>query len=124
MLDTDRMVAAVEAYVTSYNRGDLDGVCAVFAEDAIVEDPVGTPPRVGQAALREFFAVGIQAGARLTLDGPVRCAAGHAAFAFHVDLHWDGADTRIDVIDVFTFDPHGKVTGMKAYFGPANMGAA
>lgn len=124
MLDTDRMVAAVEAYVTSYNRGDLDGVCAVFAEDAIVEDPVGTPPRVGQAALREFFAVGIQAGARLTLDGPVRCAAGHAAFAFHVDLHWDGADTRIDVIDVFTFDPHGKVTDMKAYFGPADMGAA
>ena len=37
--------------------------------------PVGTPPRVGQAALREFFAIGIAAGARLTLDGPVRCAA-------------------------------------------------
>ena len=23
-----------------------------------------------------------------------------------------------------TFDPHGKVAGMKAFFGPANMGAA
>ena len=52
MLDTERMVAAVEAYVTSYNRADLDGVCAVFAEDAVVEDPVGTPPRVGQARRR------------------------------------------------------------------------
>ncbi len=124
MPDADRMVAAVEAYVTSYNRGDLDGICAVFAEDAVVEDPVGTPPRIGQAALREFFAVGVAAGARLTLDGPVRCAAGHAAFPFHVDLHWDGTDTRIDVIDVFAFDAHGKVTGMTAYFGPANMGAA
>lgn len=124
MLDTDRMVAAVEAYVTSYNRGDLDGVCAVFAKDAIVEDPVGTPPRVGQAALREFFAVGIQAGARLTLDGPVRCAADHAAFAFHVDLDWDGRATRIDVIDAFAFDAEGKVASMKAYFGPANMGTA
>jgi steroid Delta-isomerase len=124
MLDADRMVAAVEAYIGSYNRADLDGVCAVFAEDAVVEDPVGTPPRVGQAALREFFAVGIDAGARLTLDGPVRCADGHAAFAFHVDLHWDGRSTRIDVIDVFSFDAQGKVVNMKAYFGPANMGAA
>jgi steroid delta-isomerase len=118
------MVAAVEAYVGHYNRGDLDGVCAVFAEDAVVEDPVGSPPRTGQAALREFFAVGIAAGARLTLDGPVRCTADHAAFPFHVELYWDGNETRIDVIDVFTFDAQGKVNGMKAYFGPANMGAA
>jgi steroid delta-isomerase len=124
MLDADRMVTAVETYVASYNRGDLDGICAIFAENASVEDPVGTPPRIGQAALREFFAVGIAAGARLTLDGPVRCAAGHAAFAFHVNLHWDGADTRIDVIDVFTFDDEGKVAGMKAYFGSANMGVS
>ncbi len=124
MVDADHMVAAVEAYVRSYNRSDLDGVCAVFAEDAVVEDPVGTPPRLGQAALREFFAVGIAAGARLTLDGPVRCADGHAAFVFHVDLEWDGKATRIDVIDVFTFDNEGKVASMKAYFGAANMGAA
>ena len=124
MVDADRMVAAVEAYIGSYNRADLDGVCAVFAEDAVVEDPVGTPPRTGQAAIREFFAVGIEAGARLTLDGPVRCAADHAAFAFHVDLEWGGRATRIDVIDVFAFDAHGKASSMKAYFGPANMGAA
>jgi steroid delta-isomerase len=124
MLDADRMVAAVEAYIGNYNRADLDGVCAVFADNAVVEDPVGTPPLMGQTAIREFFAVGIDAGARLTLDGPVRCAADHAAFAFHVDLTWDGRATRIDVIDVFTFDAQGKVSSMKAYFGPANMGAA
>ena len=124
MVDADHMVAAVEAYVRNYNRSDLDGLCAVFAEDAVIEDPVGTPPHAGQAALREFFAIGISAGARLTLDGPVRCTADHAAFALHVNLEWDGRATRIDVIDVFTFDALGKVCGMKAYFGPANMGAA
>ena len=124
MVDAQRMTAAVEAYVESYNRGDITALCAVFAENAVVEDPVGTPPRIGQAALREFFAIGITAGAQLTLDGPVRCAKGHATFAFHVDLHWDGADTRIDVIDVFAFDRHGKVKSMKAFFGPDNMGPA
>lgn len=124
MDDADHMVNRVEAYVRNYNLDDLDGLCSLFAENAVVEDPVGTTPRVGEAAVRELFSAGIASGARLTLAGPVRCAAGHAAFAFYVDLDWEGRATRIDVIDVFTFDAEGKVRDMKAYFGAANMEAA
>ena len=65
MMDADRMVAAVEAYITSYNRADLDGVCAVFADDAVVEDPVGTPLKVGHAAIREFYTASMATGAKL-----------------------------------------------------------
>jgi steroid Delta-isomerase len=108
---------------TSYNRGDLDGVCAVFAEDAVVEDPVGTPPRVGQAAMREFFASrdrGWRApDARRA--GALRCRSCRLRLSCRSAL--GRQNTRIDVIDVFTFDAEGKVSGMKAYFGPANMGA-
>jgi steroid Delta-isomerase len=124
MISAEQMEAAVRAYVESYNRGDLDGIVSIFAADAKVEDPVGSPIRQGHPALREFFAVGIDAGAKLFLDGPVRCADRYAAFPFHVELHWDGASTRIDVIDVFEFDDSGQVAYMRAFFGPANMGAA
>ena len=124
MSDTATMQAAVETYVESYNRSDLDGVLSIFAEDATVEDPVGTPIKQGHAALREFFAVGVQMGARLHLDGPIRCAAGHAAFPFHVTIDLEGKQTRIDVIDVFRFNKAGKVAKMRAFFGPENMGAA
>lgn len=120
MVDTEQMMATVEAYISSYNRADLDGICAIFAEDAIVEDPVGSPPHIGQAALREFFAVGIAARARLTLDGPVRCTADHAAFPFHVHLNWDGRARSIDVIDVFQFDANAKVKKLQAFFGENN----
>lgn len=124
MATADQMVAAVQAYIDSYNAGDLDGIVNVFAADATVEDPVGTPVKRGHDELRAFFSVGVEAGARLILDGPVRCADRFAAFPFHVELTWDGAVTRIDVIDVFEFDAGGKVTAMKAYFGPGNMGPA
>lgn len=124
MTTAEQMEAAVRTYVESYNRGDLDGIIRIFAADAKVEDPVGSPIRQGHAALREFFAVGVDAGAKLFLDGPVRCADRYAAFPFHVELTWDGASTRIDVIDVFEFDDSGTVAYMRAFFGPANMGAA
>ena len=115
------MRAAVEAYVTAYNASDLDRLVALFAADARVEDPVGTPVRSGHAAIRDFFAVGIASGARLQLDGPIRTSANYAAFAFHVLLEWDGADTRIDVIDTFAFDESGKIAEMRAFFGADNM---
>ena len=118
----ERMEAGVTAYIDSYNRGDLDGIVAVFASDATVEDPVGTPAKQGHAALRAFFQVGVEAGAKLFLDGPIRCADRFAVFPFHVELTWDGAVTRIDVIDQFEFDEAGKVIAMKRFFGPANMG--
>jgi steroid Delta-isomerase len=120
MVDREHMIASVEAYISSYNRADLDGICAIFAEDAVVEDPVGSPPRTGLAELREFFAIGIAARARLSLDGPVRCTADHAAFPFHVDLDWGGRAMRIDVIDVFQFNAGGKVGKMQAFCGEIN----
>lgn len=124
MARVEQMEAGVRAYIDSYNRSDLDGIVAVFASDATVEDPVGTPVKQGHEALRAFFQVGVEAGAKLFLDGPIRCADRFAVFPFHVELTWDGEVTRIDVIDQFEFDEAGKVIAMKAFFGPANMGPA
>lgn len=114
-------IEAVEAYIAAYGRGDLDGVVAVFAEHATVEDPVGSSPLVGKAAIRDFMAVGIAMGAKLTLEGPIRCAGDFAAFPFVVTLDIEGRATRIEVIDVFRFDADGKVAEMRAFFGPENM---
>lgn len=124
MPDAAHMEAVVQSYIDCYNRADLAGIVALFADDATVEDPVGSPLKQGHSAIGEFFKAGIDMGAKLALDGPVRCAADHAAFAFHVTLDWDGKQTRIDVIDIFRFDENGKVSEMRAFFGPDNMGAA
>ncbi len=121
MPSEEQMRAAVQAYIDNYNAENLDGIVALFAADAQVEDPMGTPMKIGHAELREFFAVGIAAGARLHLDGSIRAVSNFAAFPFHVTLEWDGVQTRIDVIDTFEFDENGKVARMRAFFGAGNQ---
>lgn len=116
----EQMEAAVHAYVEAFAKGDPELAVAIFAEDAVIEDPIGTPPRIGHAAIREFYVQSMATGATLHLAGPVRVAAAHAAFAMQVRLHWNGKDMAIDVIDTFAFDDAGKVTEMRAYFGPGN----
>lgn len=123
MPSTEAMIAAVETYVEAFARGDADMAAALFADDASVEDPVGTPQRVGKAAIAEFYRASMATGAKLTLTGPVRTAADHAAFAFEVALDWQGQRQRIDVIDIFRFDAEGKIAEMRAFFGPHNMHA-
>ena len=121
MPDPDTMTSAVHAYVDAFDKGDPALVAALFAEDATVEDPIGSPIHHGRAAIHGFYAESMKTGAKLTLNGPVRIAADHAAFAFSVHLHFAGSDKRIDVIDTFRFNDQNEVTEMRAFWGPGNM---
>ena len=120
----EQMAAAVHAYVDGFERGDLDAIVGLFADDATVEDPVGTPPKRGLAEIRAFYAGSLATGAKLELLGDPRCAGDYVAFPFAVKLEWDGRRQIIEVIDTFRFDEAGKITEMRAFFGPANMKSA
>ncbi len=121
MPDPAKMEAAVHEYVAAFDAGSPERVAALFAADASVEDPVGSPAKVGHAAILGFYTESMQTGAKLKLDGPVRIAGDYAAFAFSVTLHLGGKDLRIDVIDTFRFNEANAVIEMRAYFGPTNM---
>lgn len=121
MPDPAKMEAAVHEYVAAFSAGDPERVVALFAPDAVVEDPVGSDPHHGHDAIRAFYTGSMATGAKLHLEGPVRVVQDYAAFAFSVNLHWEGSDKRIDVIDTFRFNDANQVIEMRAYWGPANM---
>lgn len=120
MLTPDVMHTAVHRYIRALNESDLDGIVALYADDAVVEDPVGTPPHSGHAAIRAFYANSLSLKLDVRLEGDVRAAANWAAFAFRVQFVWDGQSTTISPIDVFEFNELGKITRMRAIFGSAN----
>jgi steroid delta-isomerase len=120
MVDHAAKVAAVEAYIDAFAKSDPDAVVKLFAEDATVEDPIGTPIHTGHAAIREFYANSMKTGAKLSLDAPVRTAEGYAAFAFSVKLNM-GGEKVIQVIDTFKFNDAGKVSEMRAFWSANNM---
>lgn len=121
MPSSDEMIATVHRYVEAFENGDAEAVAAIYADDATIEDPIGTPIKNGRSEILEFYKMGMASGAKLVLEGPVRVAKDYAAFAFQVRLSWDGSQQTIDVIDTFRFDDRGQIIEMKAYFGPINM---
>ena len=118
----EEMVRAVERYVEAFDKGDAKMASDLYADEATVEDPIGTPIHQGRDAIHAFYTMSMQAGAKLRLDGPVRTGGDYAAFAFTVRVDF-GGPKEIEVIDSFKLDSEGKVTEMRAYWSPANMRA-
>lgn len=117
MLNPEQMHAAVHAYVRALNAADLDAIVALFADDAVVEDPVGSEPRRGIAAIRDFYAASVAMKLVVELEGPVRAVANEAVFPFSVSLVFNGQPVVIRPIDHFRFNEAGRIVQMRAFFG-------
>ncbi len=129
----ETMKAAVQAYIDGFNVGDPQAVADLFADDATVEDPFGTPPKSGKDEILAFYTMAMQSGSKLVQEGNTRLAANRAAFAFVVHVGGLTADNtavdvdlptgamQIDVIDIFEFNQDGKITTMTAHWGPTNV---
>ena len=121
MPSAEDMTAVVHAYVSAFAKGDAAAAADLFADDATVEDPVGTPQKRGRAEILEFYSGSMATGAKLELLGDPRCAGDYVAFPFAVRLDFGGHKSVIEVIDTFRIDSAGKIAEMRAFWGPANM---
>ena len=119
MPDQETMKRALQDYVDHFAKGDAAAVAALFADDATIEDPVGRPPISGRAAIDEFYANAVASGAKLSLDGPIRGSHGDSA-AMAVTIDVPGV-VRIRAIEVMTFDDDGRITSMRAFWGPDDI---
>lgn len=116
------MKAAMQAYIDHYNRVDLAAIVALYADDATVEDPVGSPLKRGKAEIAKFYEFAMKSGAKLKLAAPIRGSHGNAAaMAFDVELKMPEGEAVIRVIDVMTFNDAGQFTSMRAFWGPGDM---
>ena len=116
-MEHSAMVAMVHKYVEAFDKQDMAIIREIYADDARVEDPVGTEVRMGIEAICEFYESGFGGGAKLELSGEPRCAGNAVAFPFRVKI----PGMVIDIIDVFEFNNAGKVNSMKAYWSEDNM---
>lgn len=126
MLTSEEMKAAMRRYVDLLNAGDLEGVLALFADDATVEDPVGSNVQRGKDEIRAFYTQAIASSARLRITAPQRGSAGNAAaMALDVEVTMSGGPTMlIGVIETMHFNDAGKVVTMQAFWGPEDMAMA
>jgi len=112
----------VHQYVDLVGSGSADEIVDLYAPDAIVEDPVGTQPKQGHDAIREFYNVlaSVDRDASLYPDS-VRVAGKHAAFMFALTTTTGDQKMTLHPIDAMEFDDEGKIVHMRAYWGPDDM---
>jgi steroid delta-isomerase len=105
-----------QRYCELVTAGDFEAIALLYAENATVEDPVGSTPHRGRAAIREFYRASSGA-VRLELEGRVRSAGNEGAAAMVARPAADPS-MRVETLDVMTFGDDGLVTSMRAYWSP------
>ena len=113
MATADDIRTTIARYVAAVGAADADAIVDLYADDATVEDPVGTDAHVGRDAIHAFYKSVAVEGMNTEIVGKVNVIGLVAAFRFNVVV--DG-NTVVEPIDIMTFDDDAKITSMKAYW--------
>jgi len=110
-----------DRYPEMLTKGDVDGIVALYADDATIEDPIGTDLHVGRDAIRAFYAA--SAGTvTMKRTGPVRVVGHEAACPLVVLIGPEGEQQQaLDIISTMVFDYDGRIVKMRAYWSADGM---
>lgn len=118
MPEIAHMKDVVARYAAAHSAGDVDAVAALFAEDAVVADPVDAPEHVGRQAVRDFFAGTHEMcdSMELQITGAVRAVGSWAAVPLKAVTKIGDLQLQVEIVDVFTFGDDGLISDMRAYW--------
>lgn len=116
----DEIRKTVTKYLEAVAKGTVDDILALYADGAVVEDPVGTDPRTTTESIREFYGV-IEPLSQTAELLTLRIAGNEAAFHFSLVTHLGEQSMEIAPIDVMTFDDAGKILTMRAFWSQEDM---
>jgi steroid delta-isomerase len=115
MVDAQYIRKLYERYPEMVTKGDVEGIVALYADDATIEDPIGGPLHRGIDAIRAFYKA---AAGTVTMKrvGPVHVAGREAATPLRVLLGPEGKKQALDIISVMAFRDDGKIASMRAFW--------
>ena len=123
MADADTLRKTIETYMAVFTANDREGWLDLFAEDAWIEDPVGTPRRTGREEIGAFWdeSNAVPDSIELRPLGIVTVIGDEGIFNMQARATLGGAVFGVDIIDLMTFDEAGKIATMRAFFDPTTM---
>jgi steroid delta-isomerase len=123
MADQDALRQIITTYMDRFTAEDREGWLDLFAPDAWIEDPVGTPRRNGREEIGAFWDETHTVPDKVALVplGITTIVGNEGIFTMQAQATLGGAVYGIDIIDLMTFDDEGKITTMRAFFDSATM---
>ena len=112
---------AVDGYMDAWQRNDREALLALYAEDAVWIDPVGTPPMVGRPAIGAFWDKSHAGGNTLTPEVQRIIVCGNEAILlFRMRVRGaKGGGMDLEVCDHFIVGEDGKIQQAKAFWDTA-----
>lgn len=123
MASADDITSVVRNYLDEVATGTGTSIAALFTPEATVEDPVGSDPRVGTAAITEFYGA-LEQATRKTKLLALKVAGNSAAFHFRVITIAGEQTITVEPIDVMTFDEQSRITSMRAFWSNDDLTVA
>ena len=121
MISSDDIRNLITGYIKAFNARDFDRVMALYADDATLEDPVGTAIMRGKDEIRAFYERFRHEPSFLQLTGDFRFPENAVAFSFYCYMGLASDPMIIEVTDTFRFDEHGRIKEMRAFWGTTNI---
>jgi steroid delta-isomerase len=119
---TDETIrSTIERYQTTFSADDRAGWLALFTDDAVLEDPVGSAPHEGLEAIAAFWDAvhaRTERGTVRMTQGPAVCGR-EAAWAFELDVTVKGRRSLVEIIDHGTFADDGRIRSIRAFWSAA-----
>ena len=117
-MSSDAIKGTIERYQSTFSADDREGWLALFTDDAVLEDPVGSAPHEGREAIAAFWdavhARTERGSVRMT-QGPAVCGL-EAAWAFELDVTVTGRRSLVEIIDHGTFSEDGRIRRIRAFW--------
>jgi len=114
----------IDRYRGLMAKGDLDGIMALFTDDARWEEPVGTTPALGKDQIRARYNAALtnSGGAiRMIPDGAIRIAGNRAMASSLAQVYLNGEPIIIETANAITCNEDGLITEMLVYVGLENF---
>jgi steroid delta-isomerase len=115
--------ATIDGYLASFGANDRAAYVGAFAPDGWLEDPVGSPRRVGPEAIGGFWdETRSMADALDLVPMGFRVVTGNeAVLTLQARPVIGGQTFALDIVDHMTFDDTGKIVALRAFFDPSTM---
>jgi steroid Delta-isomerase len=120
MPSKDAVTQTVKSYLEFLAEGSADDILTLYAEDATIEDPVGSDLRRGHEAIREFYTA-FQDADKQTELLELRVSGSEAAFLWQLTLNAGQGHTTIAPISHMTFDDDARIIAMRAFWSPDDV---
>ncbi len=113
----------IRRYFTAIRAMDVEAWVGTFACDAVSHDPVGAPAIEGHSGLRQFFLGVAGAFREVSLrEEHVFINGDQAAVKWSGEgVGRNGRRVTFDGIDVFRFNPDGRIQQLWGYWNPTAM---